>query len=103
MSYADDIRRIAKMPKENGGLSAREGRSDIDGNSKPFLSLEETEGGIGIVSPVTFEVLTYDDSLDVTVTTPSGTATIKTAETAQITDAEGTIIYIDEIIYPAVP
>jgi len=99
MSYADDIRRIAKTPKENGGIAIIEDRADIDGSSKDMLSLEETEGGIGIVSPVTFEVLTYDDALDVEVTTPAGTATIKTAETAQITDAEGTVIYIDEIIY----
>jgi len=99
MSYADDIRRIAKMPKENGGLDSVEDRSNIDGNSKDMLSLEETEGGVGIVSPVIFEVLTYDDALDVTVTTPTGTAVIKTAETAQITDANGTVIFINEIIY----
>ena len=98
MSYADDIRRIAKMPPENGGLDVKGERSVIDGSDKAMLSLEENEGGI--VSPVTFEVLTYDDTLDVEVTTPSGTATIKTAETAQITDANGDVFLIDEIIYP---
>ena len=103
MSYADDIRRIAKMPPENGGLASKLERPGIDGNSKPFLSLEENEGGIGIVSPVTFEILTYDDTLDVEVTTPTGTATIKTALTAQLIDDAGTVIYIDELIYPAVP
>ena len=103
MSYADNIRRIAKIPTEKGGLAIVEDRTDIEGSSKAMLSLEETEGNTGIVSPVTFEVLTYDDTLDVEVTTPTGTATIKTAETAQITDAEGPVIFIDEIIYAAVP
>ena len=98
MSYADDIRRIAKMPPENGGLDVKGERSIIDGSDKAMLSLEENEGGI--VSPVTFEVLTYDDALDVEVTTPTGTATIKTAETARITDANGDVFLIDEIIYP---
>jgi len=100
MSYADDIRRIAKMPPENGGLDVKGERSIIDGSDKAMLSIEESEGSVGLVSPVTFEVLTYDDALDVEVTTPTGTATIKTALTAQIIDNAGTVIYIDEIIYP---
>jgi len=103
MSYADDIRRIAKMPPENGGIDVKGERTVIDGSDQNMLSIEENESSTGVISPVVFEVLTYDDALDVEVTTPTGTATIKTAETAKITDANGTVIYIDELIYPAVP
>ena len=103
MSYADDIRRIAKMPPENGGIDVKGERTVIDGSDQNMLSIEENESSTGVISPVKFEILTYDDALDEIIEANNGTFTVKTAETAKITDANGTVIYIDEFIYPAVP
>ena len=96
MSYTSDIRRIAKQDEPKKGLSIIQERSAIHpGISKPVDSRQDS-----ITSPLTIEILTFDDAQDVTVTTPTGTATIKTAETAQIVDANGKIFAIDTIIYP---
>jgi len=102
MSLSDNINALVKIKKIKQDLPTLPDQKAVESVKGEDNSTEENNGA-GIVSPVTFEVLTYDDALDVEVTTPTGTATIKTAETAQITDAEGTIIYIDEIIYADVP
>lgn len=101
--YTDSIKRIARQDEPKGSLVDAIDRESIPGNSVPMSSYQEESGGVGLVSPITFEVLTYDDDQDVTMQANNGEFTIKTAETAMITDAEGTEIIIDSIIYPDVP
>ena len=98
-TYADDIRRIAREKENPGGLGSAIVRTSIIGSTKPMNDVEKEDNINALVAPLTLEILTYDDTSDVTVSTPTGTATIKTAETALVTDANGNEYPIDTITY----
>ena len=97
-TYADDIKRIAKDDEPKGGLGTAYLREAIPGNSETTADAKD-ERVMTIVSPVTVEILTYDDAQDVLVEANNGDFTIKTAATARIIDDNEQIIEIDEIIY----
>jgi hypothetical protein len=101
-TYADDIKRIAREKENPGGLGSALIRKSIPGSTKVMGDVEKEDVGQEMLAPITLEILTYDDTQDVEVTTPTGTATIKTAETAQIIDANDKVWTIDTIIYPVV-
>lgn len=104
-NYLENIRRIAKVDKNKSGIEAGKTRKSITEVIKPFPEVINDNGGAAAViePPLTLEILTYDDALDVLIEGLNGEFTIKTAETAILIDAAGTEFAIDTIIYPVVP
>lgn len=93
MALKDDIRNISQQDRPKKGLVAKIERASIPAIKTP--PAEERDGGIR--SPVTLEVLAWDETKTVTL---SGGDIVKTALNAQIIDADGTVIEISEFIYP---
>lgn len=98
-NFTDDIRRIAKQKEDNDGLGNPIPRASMLGITEDMVYKDGADYAFKIVPPLTFEVLTYDDTKDVDIEANNGDFTIKTAMTAQIVDAVGQVFEIDEIIY----
>lgn len=101
MSIVKDINSLVKTKKISPKIPDLNPQSDrASTRNSGDISEAEGIGGAGLVSPVTFTALTYDDAKDVTITDTSAVEhIIKTVKTAQIEDAEGTIIEIDNVIF----
>ena len=98
-TYADDIKRIAREKENPGGLGLAQSRPSISGSTKVMNDVETEENVNSLVAPLTLEILTYDDAEDVLIEANNGDFTIKTVETAKITDANGNEYPIDTITY----
>ena len=99
MSYADDIRLIANQGKNKGALDGALTKDAIDGDSKGLVQNEQSPTA-GMAPPLTLEILTYDDTKDVTFEDINAVQyTLKTAATARVTDANGNVYDIDTITY----
>ena len=99
MNISSEINSIVKIKKIKTGLSNLTQQNDRLSEST-IISAEPSDQPGALVPPLTLDVLTYDDTKDVTFTDTSGTDyTIKTAATAKITDANGVEYLIDVINY----
>jgi len=93
-TYADDIKRIAKQDEPKGALGLGLQREQITGSAVPIPGLEEDDTS-PILSPLSFEALTYDHDQDEVVVANNGTFIYRTVLTAQITDANGKVWLIN--------
>ncbi len=98
MSSAEYINSIVKIKKIKAPLSNLTVVQEVS----PVRSDPDNEGNKPVVMqpPLTLEILTYDNTKDVTFTDINGTDyTLKTAATARVTDANGNVYDIDTITH----
>ena len=107
-TYADDIRRIARSVPDKNGLNDTDEKLSVGGSTKATGDIDSDEPDVetgttgGMKTPLTLDILTYDDTQDLIFTdTSSANHTFKTAATAQITDDNGIVWAIDTITYAA--